>query len=396
MYLSKRIQALGVSPTRKYNQLAKEVEARGTRILRLSVGQPDLPAPELFFERIAHPKTHKLPYADSPGLADMRNAQSRYYAKKGLEFKPEEIFITTGATEALMFSMLTCCDPGDSFLLVEPFYTNYALLTGILGLNVDIVRTGIESNYEIPSVEEMEKSLTPSTRAILFANPGNPTGRVYTEEELDRLVELAVKHDLYIISDEVYREFNFSGRPFKSLAEYPEAAELLILLDSASKKYAACGARVGSIATKNKTLAAQFMKLCQMRLAAPTLDQWAVAGLVELPDSYFEEVDALYRRRKAVLAEALSRIEGVKYSNPEGAFYTLASLPVENADDFVVWTLSEFSDNGETFLPTPAEPFYLTPGAGKNEIRISYAVDEKVLTRACEIMAAALKAYRAR
>lgn len=292
-----------------------------------------------------------------------------------------------------MFSLLTLCDVGDAVVLAEPFYTNYKLVADLYGLDIQVVKTSIDNNYQIPSLEELESIITDKSKAILLANPGNPTGRVYTKDEMDRLVKVAKDHSLVIIADEVYREFNYTDRPFVSFASYADMDQQVILLDSASKKYAACGSRIGTLATKNKDIAASILKLCQMRLSAPTLEQFAVSSLHELDQSYFDDVAAKYDHRRRKLQAALEEIKDVQFSIPEGAFYTLVSLPMENAEDFVIWLLNDFEDNGETILPSPAEAFYATEGAGRNEIRISYCVSEDVLIRAVEILDKALDQY---
>lgn len=391
--LSERIQKLAVSPNRKFNPYAKAAQARGTKILALNIGQPDIDAPDLYFESMGNYPEKHLPYANSKGIQEMVDAQVDYYRKKGLGFNAEEIFVTMGAMEGIMFSLLTLCDVGDALVLIEPFYTNYKLVADLFGLETQIIKTTIENNYEIPSQEELESIVTDKSKAILLANPGNPTGRVYTKEEVDRLIKLAKDHNLVIIADEVYREFNYTDRDFVSFGSYADMDQQVILLDSASKKYAACGSRVGTLATKNIEIGASILKLCQMRLAAPSLEQFAVGALHVLDQSYFDEVAKTYDRRRKKLQEALAQIQDVKFSVPEGAFYTLVSLPLENAEDFVIWLLNEFEDQGETILPSPAEAFYATKGAGRNEIRVSYCVSEQVILRAVEILDKALDCY---
>lgn len=391
--LSKRIQKLKVSPNRKYNSLAADAEKRGIKVNRLNVGQPDLEAPDLFFEAIHNYPERKLPYANSQGIRDMIQAQIRYYRERNLHYESDQIFISAGAAEGLIFSLLTVCDPGDGVLLIEPFYTNYELITDLIGIEIHPVTTSIANNYRVPSKEVMEKALKPNTRAILLSNPGNPTGRVYSREEMQTIHDLVVDNDLILIADEVYREFNFSGRDFISFADYPDLDQKLILLDSASKKYAACGARIGSLATKNPELAASILKLCQMRLSAPILEQVGVAALAELDENYFNPVTELYQRRKDVLLSSLKELENIRFSQPEGAFYTLVQLPLDNAEDFVIWLLKEFQYEGETILPTPAESFYSTHGLGRNEVRISYCIDEEILKKSITILAHALEEY---
>ncbi|MDD7543423.1 MAG: pyridoxal phosphate-dependent aminotransferase [Peptoniphilaceae bacterium] len=394
MNLSNRIDRLKISPTRRYNALAKKTEAAGTRVLRLSIGQPDLAAPDEYFHAMAEFPHGTLQYSNSTGLEVMRQAQANYYTRLGLSYQPEEIFVTAGATEAIQFALLSLLDPGDELLLLEPFYTNYSMLSEILGVQIRSVMTSIETNYSIPDMSVLEAAVTSKTKAILFSNPGNPTGRVYTREELDRIVALSKKHHLSVISDEVYREFNFSGHEFISIAEYDEIRDQLVLLDSASKKYACCGSRIGTLSTKSAALQAAINKLCNLRLCSPTLEQYAIAQLGGLGDEYFLPVAELYRKRRDALAHSLDAVEGISYSRPEGAFYTLVRLPVASAEDFVVWMLEQFRDQNETILLTPAEGFYFTPGAGIDEVRISYCVDEAILKRAIEILHLGLEKYQ--
>lgn len=323
----------------------------------------------------------------------MLAAQKEYYQQRGLEFSESEIFVTVGAMEGIEFALLALCDPGDGVLLIAPFYSNYKLALDLYNIEIHEVTTHIEDNYAIPSVEEMKKSVKENTKAILLANPGNPTGRVYTQEEVDRIAQLAKERDLIIIADEVYREFNYTDRAFVSFGDIRELEEHVILIDSASKKYSACGSRIGTVATKNKEISGAIMKLCQKRLSAPTVDMYAIAALINLEDDYFDKVAHIYNERRLHLQKALEAVPDLTFSKPEGAFYTIVALPLEDADDFVIWMLNEFEDNGEVLLPTPAEGFYESEGSGKNEVRISYCVDEKILVRAVEILDKALDAY---
>ncbi|MDD7592865.1 MAG: pyridoxal phosphate-dependent aminotransferase [Peptoniphilaceae bacterium] len=393
MKLSNRIEQLAISPTRRYLGLAQEVEAAGTRVLRLSIGQPDIAAPNEYFEALGQLTRGTVPYPPAMGIPAMRKAQSDYYKKYGIDYAPEEIFITTGATEGITFAIQTLCDPGDAIMLIEPFYTNYGMIAQMQDVETVAITTSVHDNYSLPSLETFESLYSDNLRAILFANPGNPTGRVYTEEELQIIVDFALKHDLYVISDEVYREFNFTERPFVSMYDFEEIRDHLFLIDSASKKYALCGARVGSIATKNEYLKEAMVKLSQMRLGCPHAEQVAVAKLINLDDRYFDGVRELYRNRRDALREALEAVGTLEFSEPEGAFYTMIRLPVKNAEDYVVWLLKNFSIDHETVLLTPASGFYKTPGAGIDEVRVSYCVDADILRRAIHIVAEGLKEY---
>lgn len=391
--LSKRVQQLQPSPIRKYNGLAAKKEAEGVNVLHLNIGQPDIDAPDLFFEALNSYPSKNLPYASSQGINAMLEAQSKYYKRWGLDYKPEEIFITAGCSEAIQMCLVALCDRGDGVMVFEPYYTNYSMMTATLEIEVHAVTTSIDDNYAIPDMETLEKACKPNTKCILVNNPCNPTGHVFSKEEMQRVVDLAKEHNLIILADEVYREFNFSDHDFLSFADFDEVSNQVVLLDSASKKYACCGARIGSIATHNEEILDAVNRLCQTRLSVSTLEQYATAKLADLPDSYFDEVAGLYEARKTALKAALQKIPDVKFSDPEGAFYTLVKLPVDSADKFVGWMLGEFVDNNETVLPTPAEGFYSTPGLGVDEIRISYCIDEKVLARSVEIIDIALNKY---
>lgn len=393
MNLSHRIEQLAISPTRRYLGLAQEVEASGTRVLRLSIGQPDIPAPNEYFEALGDLTRGTVPYPNAMGVPAMRKAQSDYYKQYDIDYSPDEIFITTGATEGITFAMQAVCDPGDSILLIEPYYTNYGMIAQMQDVETVAITTGVHDNYALPSLDSFEALYNERMRAILFSNPGNPTGRIYTQEELQTIVDFALKHDLYIISDEVYREFNFTDRPYVSMYDFEEIRDHLFLIDSASKKYALCGARVGSIATKNPALQEAMVKLCQMRLGCPHAEQMAVSKLINLDERYFDGVRELYRNRRDALREALEEAGTLQFSEPEGAFYTMIRLPVKSAEDYVVWLLKNFVIDNETVLLTPASGFYKTPGAGIDEVRISYCVDADILRRAIHIVAEGLKVY---
>lgn len=393
MLLSKRIQDLPISPTRRFLGLAAEMEGKGKKIHRLSIGQPDIKAPDYYFDALKKIENGRVPYPNGPGLAQMREAQSRYYSKFNIDYKAEEIFITNGASQAIENALTAVCDVGDKVLLIEPYYTSYGMLTHILGLGVVAVTAKIEDNYKVPDIEEFEKLYDPSIKAILFSNPGNPTGKIYSREEIQTIVDFAKRHGLFIISDEVYREFCFTNSPFDSLYDFPEIRNQLVLIDSASKKYALCGARIGSLATKNEELQGAFLKLSQMRLGVSSTEQKAVSELINLGQDYFDEVKDLYIGRKNTLEECLSKVKNISYSKPEGAFYTIVSLPVKDASDFVVWLIKDFDLDGESILLTPIEDFYNSPGAGKNEVRISYCVSADILKRAIQILNRALEVY---
>ncbi len=393
MKLSERVNHLSISPTRRYQGLAREMESKGREVLKLSIGQPDLYARDEYFEALANLPHGRVGYPQAVGEDSMRNAQCAYYKRCGISYAPNEIFVTAGATQGIEFTLSSVCDPGDAVMLIEPFYPNYSMITHMLGIEVCAVTARVENNYEVPSEEELEAAYKENIRAMLFSNPGNPTGRVYSRDELQRLVNFAKRHDLFIISDEVYRELNFKDEPFISLYDFEEIRDQLVLIDSASKKYAVCGARIGTLAVKNPDLQLALTKLCQMNLGTSHAEQEAVAALASLDDRYFDGIREIFRERRDELNDGLSRMVDIAFSHPEGAFYTLVKLPVKNAEDFVVWLLKEFSVDNETVLLTPAENFYHTPGAGIDEVRISYCVDKEKLSRAVSILDAALEMY---
>lgn len=393
MKVSQRVSALPVSPTRRYLGLAKEAEGKGKHVLRLSIGQPDLQPPREYFEALAQIPEGRIPYPNASGLEELRVAQQRYYARHGIDFAPNEIFVTDGAMGAIEFSILATCDPGDVILLIEPFYSNYAMITHLTGVDFRTVTTKAEEDFVIPSEEAFEAQYCDGMKAILLSSPCNPTGRMYRRDELETIVRFAKKHDLIILADEVYREFYFVERPFVSFYEFLEIRPQLVLLDSASKKYAVCGARIGTASTHNKALQQSFAKLCQMRLGVSASEQQAVAALGNVDPRYHEGVREIYRTRRQVMLDAFSKMEGIRYSQPEGAFYSLVKLPVKNAEAFVQWMLTDFDCEGETVLLTPAGGFYSSSEHGQDEIRISYCVDEEELKRALRIVNEGLKAY---
>lgn len=391
--LSKRIQQMPASATRKLLPYAEAVEKESVEVIHLNIGQPDIPTPTSFYDAVAAHRPSVLSYANSKGIAPMIEATRAYYQHYGLAFDAQEILITAGASEALRIALTCLCDPGDSILVFEPFYTNYRSMAQMLNIRLIPVTTTAEKQFSIPDIAELERVYDASLRAVLLSNPCNPTGRVYTAEEQDTVVAFAKKHDLYVIADEVYREFNYSNRPFHSFAERSELAEHVVLLDSVSKRFSACGARIGAILSKDPTFMKGVLKLCQLRLAVSTLDQIGAAAINPLDENFLVSVRSTFRKRRDVLQHCLARIEGITASQPEGAFYTMVRLPVDDAERFIIWTLQNVRVHGRTALFTPAEAFYATPGLGRNEIRISYSVDAQKLEQAIEILAQALTIY---
>lgn len=394
MKLSKKIQACGLSPMRKFHPYAVAAAAAGKKIYHLNIGQPDIETPEAYFETVRNFSRPVLAYAPSPGIPELVDAIRRYYETIGVSFASEDIVVTTGGSEALQMLMLSILDEGSEVLIPEPFYPNYNTMIRAAGGVIVPISTTPEQGYRYVDREKIESRITENTRAIMVTNPGNPTGVVLRKDELQTLVDIARAHDLYLIGDEVYREFVYGGEPLSSLAQFPEAEENVVLIDSVSKRFSACGARVGALLSKNKPLMQQIMKLCQARLSVATLDQVASAALYGCQTGYFERVRQEYKQRRDTCYRMLKGIEGVVCAEPEGAFYMMAALPVDDAERFQKWLLEDFSDNGETVMFAPGGGFYGTPNRGVNEVRIAYVLEQKDLVRAMELLALAIAAYR--
>ena len=394
MKLSKRVQACCLSPIRKFHPYAVAAKQKGREIIHLNIGQPDIETPSIFFDTLKTFEAKVLEYAPSPGIPALVEAIREYYQKIGAEYEDSDILITTGGSEALQILMMCILDEGSEILIPEPFYPSYRTFITAAGGKIVPIPTTVEEGYRYAVKERIEAQITENTRAILVTNPGNPTGLVLSREELQIIVDVAKAHNLYIISDEVYREFFYGGNGMAtSLSAFPEAAQNVVLIDSVSKRFSACGARVGCLVSKNKALMAEAMKFCQARLSVATLDQTAAAALYKVDESYYAAVREEYRLRRDTILNALKKIPGVTVSNPEGAFYLMAALPVEDAEDFQMWLLKEFEDNGQTVMFSPAGSFYQTEGRGKNEIRIAYVLKKERLERAMELLALALEKY---
>ena len=397
MKISQRVQQIPYSAIRKLTPLADEAKKKGKKVYHLNIGAPDTKTPQEFFDAIGALNLHTLDYAPSKGLKLLREKTSEYYKKHGIDFDPEdEIVITNGASEALLFAILTIADLGQNILTSNPFYSNYLTVFRQCGIDIRTFNTSVDNGYRLPSYEDIITKVDEKTCAILISNPSNPTGAVYTEEEIRTLVRVAVEKDLFIIGDEVYREFVFNDQKFFSFAEVEGIEDRLILLDSISKRFGACGARIGSIASKNKEFMYEIVKLATARLAVATVEQMGAAKLYEVNNEYFTEVHEEYKKRKDAIVEELKKIEGVKVYNPDGAFYVMPTLPVDDTDDFAAWLLEEFDDNGETVMVAPAYGFYHGTNVGKKQIRLAYVINEKDLRRAVQILAKAIKVYNNR
>jgi aspartate aminotransferase len=393
MRFSQRIVDMQESPIRKLVPVADKVKKQGKKVYHLNIGQPDINTPVEFFEPIKNFNKDVLAYAHSQGITELIDSFIKYYEKHQIYFDEDEIIVTNGGSEALIFAMIATCDHGEEVLIPEPFYTNYNGFSSMAGISVVPITTKAENGFHLPEKDEITKLITPKTKAILIANPGNPTGTVYTKEEIYMLRDIAKEHDLYIIADEVYREFVYDGLEFISFAHLDDIADRVILTDSISKRYSACGARIGCIVSKNKDLIKQIMKLAQGRLCVATIEQIGAANLINVSDSYMKSAKAEYCERRNVVYSALQSMEGVLCEKPHGAFYVIAKLPVKDAEHFVVWMLEEFDINNETIMMAPAAGFYATEGLGKDEVRISYCINTDDLRKAMYILNEGLKVY---
>lgn len=393
MKFSKRLSSMQQSPIRKLAPFATAAKAEGVKVYHLNIGQPDIITPVGFFDAVKNFDKKVLEYAGSQGMPELIEAIRKYYTTYNMNFSNEDIIVTNGGSEALLFSFMAACDPGDNILVPEPFYTNYNGFAQCLNIDVKSVTTFAEEGFHLPSKEEILSKIDDKTSAILVVNPGNPTGCVYTKEEIQMIADIAKENDLWIIADEVYREFIYEGLDYTSFGNIKEVEDRVVIIDSVSKRYSACGARIGSIACKNKEFMAEIMKVCQGRLCVATIEQLGAAALYDTPKSYFKEVNDEYKRRRDALYNELMKADGVICEKPMGAFYIVAKLPVENAEDFVAWMLKEFRRDNETVMCTPAEGFYSTPGLGKNEIRLAYVLKEEDLRRSGQLLKEALEEY---
>lgn len=394
MKLSKRIQDMQFSPIRKLAPFGVAAEKKGVKVYHLNIGQPDVKTPDCFFEGIKDFNEKVLAYSGSQGMNPLINTFIKYYKKWNFEFESDEIMVTNGGSEAIMFALMAICDVGDEVIIPEPFYTNYNGFAEVAGAKVVPFITKAEDGFHLPSKEVITSKITDKTRAILVSNPGNPTGVVYTYDEIRMLGDIAKEYNLYLIADEVYREFVYDNLKYTSALSLNDILDRIIVIDSISKRYSACGARIGMVASKNKELINQILKLCQSRLCVPTIEQLAAANLINTPDSYFKEVKAEYENRRNILYDALKNIPGVICEKPTGAFYIVVRLPIESAEDFAKWILTDFTYENKTVMFAPAEGFYATKGLGKNEIRLSYCIKSEDLKDAMKIFGIALKKYK--
>jgi len=381
------------SPIRKLVPFAENAKKRGTEVIHLNIGQPDIKTPDVALKAIRNFKPDVVAYSHSAGDQSYREGLAKYYQKIGIHVNHTNILITTGGSEALMMTLNSVMDEGDEVIIPEPFYANYNGFLASAGIIVKPITSSIESGFSLPPISEFEKLITPKTKAILICNPSNPTGYLYAQDELNSLKEIVLKHDLFLISDEVYREFTYDGKKHISVLELEDLDQNTVLIDSVSKRYSMCGARVGFMVTKNKELLDTALKFAQARLSPPTFGQVAGEAALNTPDTYFSEVIEEYVERRNVLIEGLNKIDGVICPKPTGAFYCIAQLPVDDADKFAQWLLEEYSWNNKTIMVAPAQGFYSTPEIGKQQIRIAYVLNTTDLKDAIKILDGALKVY---
>lgn len=394
--ISVRGQEMPESPIRKLAPLAFEAKKRGIHVFHLNIGQPDLPTPRAALEAIRHFDHQILEYTPSQGNLSYRQKLVGYYEKYHIHLQPDDIIITSGGSEAVLFAFLSCLNPGDEIIVPEPAYANYMAFAISAGAVIRTISTTIEEGFALPKVEKFEELINERTRAILICNPNNPTGYLYTRREMNQIRDLVKKYDLYLFSDEVYREFIYTGSPYISACHLEGIENNVVLIDSVSKRYSECGIRIGALITKNVEVRKAVMKFCQARLSPPLIGQIAAEASLDEPEEYSREVYDEYVERRKCLVDGLNCIPGVYSPIPMGAFYTVAKLPVDDAETFCAWCLKEFNYEGETVMMAPAAGFYTTPGSGKNEVRIAYVLKKEDLVRALFVLRKALEAYPGR
>jgi len=392
--ISRKGQLMPQSPIRKLVPFAEEATKKGKSIYYLNIGQPDIKTPKAALDAVKEISLEVLAYTRSEGSEEYRRKIATYYDNHQIHVTHNDIVVTTGGSEALLFAFGSIMDTDDEIIIPEPFYANYNGFSTASGVKVVPVISKIEDNFALPPIEEFEKLITPKTKAILICNPGNPTGYLYSKEEIKKLAAIVKKHDLFLIADEVYREFAYDGNKHYSVMQEEGLEQHAIVIDSVSKRYSMCGARIGCLVSKNKEVIQTVLKFAQARLSPPTLAQIASEAALETPQSYFDDVIEEYVERRNTLIAELQKVEGVKVANPKGAFYCIAELPVKNSDAFAQWLLEHFDVGGETVMVAPAGGFYSTPGVGLNQIRIAYVLKKESLVKAVNIIKEALKVYK--
>ena len=394
--ISQKGIAMPESPIRKLVPFAEKAKKAGKKVYHLNIGQPDIKTPELALDAIHNFSNKVVEYSHSAGFESYRKGLASYYQNLAIDVDYNDVMVTTGGSEALLFALNSCLDPGDEIIIPEPFYANYNGFSISAGVKVKPIATSINDGFALPAIEEFEKLITSKTKAILICNPGNPTGYLYSKKELETLRDIVIKYDLFLIADEVYREFAYDGNQHHSVLNIEGLGQNAIVIDSTSKRYSMCGIRVGCIVSKNKEVMTTALKFAQARLSPPTFGQIAGEAALRTPKSYFQEVSSEYVSRRDVLIEGLNKIEGVICPKPKGAFYAIAQLPIDDADKFAQWLLEDFDFNGETVMVAPAAGFYATPNTGINQVRIAYVLNKESLKAAIKILDEALKVYPGR
>lgn len=392
--ISNRGNLMPESPIRKLVPYAEAAKKKGRKVFHLNIGQPDIETPQIAIDAIKNIKFNVIEYSHSAGIESYRKGLAAYYNKLNLNVSFEDILITTGGSEALLFAFNACLNEGDEVIIPEPFYANYNGFATTAGVKVVPVTSSIETGFSLPPIADFEKLITPKTKAILICNPGNPTGYLYSKDELETLKNIVIKHNLYLIADEVYREFCYDNQTHYSVFNLNGIEDYAIVIDSVSKRYSMCGARIGAFVSKNKKVVATAMKYAQARLSPPTFGQIAGEAALQTPKSYFDNVVAEYVQRRNIVIEGLNAIEGVKCPNPGGAFYAVAELPIDNAEEFCQWLLEEFEYNNQTVMLAPAAGFYATKGLGVKEVRVAYVLNQEALKEALVCLKKALEVYK--
>lgn len=395
-HISERAVEMPQSPIRKLAPLASAAKARGVKVYQLNIGQPDLKTPKEGLDVLRNIDRQVLEYSPSQGFRSYREKLVGYYATYDIHLSADDIIITAGGSEAVLFAFLSCLNPGDEIIVPEPAYANYMAFAISAGAKIRTIPTTIEEGFALPKVEKFEELINERTRAILICNPNNPTGYLYTRREMNQIRDIVKKHDLYLFSDEVYREFIYTGSPYISACHLEGIEQNVVLIDSVSKRYSECGIRIGALITKNEEVRNAVMKFCQARLSPPLIGQLVAEASIDTPPDYMREMYDEYVERRKCLIDGLNRIPGVYSPIPMGAFYTMARLPVDDAEEFCAWCLSDFDYEGETVMMAPAAGFYMTPGAGRDEVRIAYVLNKEDLNRALLVLKKALEAYPGR
>lgn len=394
--ISQKAHTMPASPIRKLVPFAEAAKKAGRTVYHLNIGQPDIETPEVVRTKMQQLDLKIVEYSNSEGIAAYRQGLVKYYESKHISLQPENVMVTTGGSEALVFAFMTCFDPGDEVIIPEPFYANYNGFAVMAGVKVVPVMSYIDSGFALPPISEFEKLITPKTKGILICNPGNPTGYLYSQAELEQLRDIAVKHNLFLMADEVYREFAYDGAVPYSIMNLSGLEDHAIMIDSVSKRYSMCGARIGALITRNRLVMAAALKFAQARLSPPTFGQMASMYALETPQSYFDGVVEEYVKRRDILVDGLNAIPGVKCPKPKGAFYCIAELPIDNADTFCQWMLETFEYNNQTVMMAPATGFYSKPEPGLKQVRLAYVLNQDALKAAIDCLREALKVYPGR